>query len=121
MIDTCDQTLSKESRPEATRNEMNLRCLFTAANQVKKLISLSFGSTRISSRSYTWVFHGLERVSNVVSYCLAELSRATRAQEGIQLTPDNSKLALFSNQNRFPLDFRHAFTAIVPSETRISR
>ena len=68
MIDTCDQTLSKESRLEATRNEMNLRCLCTVVNQVKKLISRNFGSTRISSRSYTYAFHGLERVSNVVSY-----------------------------------------------------
>ena len=94
MIDTCDQTLSKASRPEATRKEMNLRCLCTVVNKVKKLISLNFGSTRISSRSYTKAFHGFERVSNVVSYCLAELSRATQAQEGIQLTPDNSNLAL---------------------------
>ena len=36
MIDTCDQKLSKESRLEATRNEMNLRCFCTVANQVKK-------------------------------------------------------------------------------------
>ena len=90
MIDTCDQTLSKESRLEATRNEMNLRCLCTVVNQVKKPISPNFGSTLISSRSYTYAFHGLERVSNVVSYCLAELSRATHAQ----LTPDNSNHAL---------------------------
>ena len=76
--------------------------------------------TRILS-SHLALFHGLERVSNVVSYCLAELSRATHAQEGKQLTPDNSNLALSRTKIDILLDFRHAFTAILPSETRVSR
>ena len=41
----------------------------------------------------------------------------------IQLTPDNSNPRLLepcanSNQNRFPLDFHHTFTVILPSVTR---
>ena len=45
------------------------------------------------------------RVSNVVSYCLADLSRATHAKEGIQLTPDNSNLALSRTKIDSPWSF----------------
>ena len=40
-----------------------------------------------------------------VSYC-------SKCRYQLQLTPDNS------NQNRFPLDFHHTFTVILPSITR---
>ena len=48
----------------------------------------------------------------LVSFCVVEL----------QLSPDNSnprKLELCANlkQNRFPMDFRHIFTVILPSVT----
>ena len=36
MIDTCDQTLSNESRLEATRNELNLRCLIMYGSKLGK-------------------------------------------------------------------------------------
>ena len=41
----------------------------------------------------------------------------------LQLTPDNLNPHLLescanSNQNRFPLDFRHTFTVILPFVTR---
>ena len=43
---------------------------------------------------------------------LLEKMRTQQSQKVIQSTPDNS------NQNRFPLDFRHTFTVILPSVTR---
>ena len=120
---------------------MNLRCLIMYGSKLgtKKLISLNFGSTRISSRSYSYAFHGLERVSNVVSYCLAELSRAPHAQEGLPITRTsrylepksippgfstytycnftlgNSNLPLTRSSFCFPSDH---FYAILPSITR---
>ena len=43
---------------------------------------------------------------------LLEKMRTQQSQKVIQSTPDNS------NQNRFPLDFRHTFTVILPSVTQ---
>ena len=47
----------------------------------------------------------------------------TQRRMVIQSTPDNSNPHLLepranSNQNRFPLEFRHTFTVILPSVTR---
>ena len=39
----------------------------------------------------------------------------------LQSTSDNSNLALPRTKIRFPLDFRHTFSVILPSATRTSR
>ena len=64
-----------------------------------------------------------QQVNNLSSPKLTERMYVVLLLPEMQLTPDNSnprKLGphAYSNQNRFPQDFRHTFTVILPSVTR---